>query len=211
MQLRTNNHLVLPFVHQKLFPPEICKKIIDHCKSKWELKKKGKIGDDIDPKGKRLDLSYRNVNLHMPEYEFGTGSDFENSFLKTMIDTIMGLNGAPHGWHFHLDGPHEPPILMEYETDKENPAQYKAHMDLGLDYPSANRKIAYSVHLNYGEYEGGELEMLLEETWQPLHVDFDFHAGMMILFPAYIMHCVTPVTKGTRYTLTGWVHGDSFA
>jgi len=32
----------------------------------------------------------------------------------------------------------------------------------------------------------------------------------MIFFPSYTLHEVTPVTKGTRYTLVGWVHGPAF-
>ena len=34
--------------------------------------------------------------------------------------------------------------------------------------------------------------------------------GSMILFPSYLVHRVLPITKGTRYAIVGWMHGDSF-
>ena len=34
--------------------------------------------------------------------------------------------------------------------------------------------------------------------------------GSMILFPSYLVHRVLPMTKGTRYAIVGWVHGNSF-
>ena len=34
--------------------------------------------------------------------------------------------------------------------------------------------------------------------------------GSMILFPSYLVHRVLPMTKGTRYAMVGWCHGNSF-
>ena len=32
----------------------------------------------------------------------------------------------------------------------------------------------------------------------------------IVFFPSWMPHMVTPVTKGTRKTLVGWVHGPDF-
>jgi PKHD-type hydroxylase len=32
----------------------------------------------------------------------------------------------------------------------------------------------------------------------------------MTLFPSFVLHRVTPVTKGTRYSLVAWVSGPPF-
>ena len=34
--------------------------------------------------------------------------------------------------------------------------------------------------------------------------------GYVAVFPSYVLHEVTPVTKGTRYSLVSWVTGKSF-
>ena len=63
------------------------------------------------------------------------------------------------------------------------------------------------------DYKGGDLKF-----------DFGPHAdtkryheceeirpqGSVIIFPSFIYHCVTPVTRGTRYSLVLWTLGDPF-
>ena len=34
--------------------------------------------------------------------------------------------------------------------------------------------------------------------------------GSIIIFPSFTYHCVTPITKGTRYSLVLWTLGDAF-
>ena len=34
--------------------------------------------------------------------------------------------------------------------------------------------------------------------------------GTLIMFPSYVLHEVTPVTKGTRNSLVTWVTGKQF-
>ena len=34
--------------------------------------------------------------------------------------------------------------------------------------------------------------------------------GSIVVFPSFVYHCVTPVTKGTRYSLVNWMCGAPF-
>jgi len=76
------------------------------------------------------------------------------------------------------------------------------------------RKLSITINLNEpGEYEGGNLKF-----------DFGPHAGRkrfhecveirpqgsIIVFPSYVYHQVTPVTKGTRYSMVLWSLGQPF-
>lgn len=76
------------------------------------------------------------------------------------------------------------------------------------------RKISATISLNDPEeYEGGNLKF-----------DFGPHStgdrfvecieartqGSVIVFPSFQYHCVTPVTKGTRYSLVLWTLGYPF-
>ena len=56
------------------------------------------------------------------------------------------------------------------------------------------------------EYEGGELK--LYNGHEPITIKRE--KGLIVFFPSYTLHEVTPVTKGERYTLVGWVHGPAF-
>jgi PKHD-type hydroxylase len=74
------------------------------------------------------------------------------------------------------------------------------------------RKISMTLNLNTpGDYDGGNLKF-----------DFGHHAensrfhecdeirpqGSLIVFPSFVDHCVTPITRGTRYSLVLWCLGD---
>ena len=73
------------------------------------------------------------------------------------------------------------------------------------------RKISFSILLNdTAEYEGGDFQF---ELGNPNDKDriktLDKSAqGGAIVFPSFFHHRVKPVTKGTRYSLVGWVCGQ---
>lgn len=82
---------------------------------------------------------------------------------------------------------------------------YEWHIDRGM--LTGTRKLSLSLQLSDpSEYDGGELEM-----WyggEP--VKASKKRGMITMFPSYVMHRVSPVTKGTRYSLVCWVSGPQF-
>jgi PKHD-type hydroxylase len=66
------------------------------------------------------------------------------------------------------------------------------------------RKISVSIQLSRGEdYEGGDLELMYGE--QPQRMDRT--RGAFIAFPSFLLHRVTPVTRGTRWSLVAWIMG----
>jgi PKHD-type hydroxylase len=69
------------------------------------------------------------------------------------------------------------------------------------------RKLSFSVMLtDPEEYEGGELLLKIDS----FPITPPNKKGTVIFFPSYVLHEVTPVTKGTRKTLVGWVLGPKF-
>jgi predicted 2-oxoglutarate/Fe(II)-dependent dioxygenase YbiX len=66
------------------------------------------------------------------------------------------------------------------------------------------RKLSISIQLSRPEdYDGGELELLYGTAPQRL----DKSRGAFITFPSFMLHRVTPVTRGTRWSLVAWVLG----
>ena len=55
---------------------------------------------------------------------------------------------------------------------------------------------------------GGHGELELRFGKDPITIGKE--RGLIALFPSYTMHRVTPVTKGTRYSLVAWVSGPAF-
>jgi len=89
-----------------------------------------------------------------------------------------------------------------YSSDDEG--YYDWHVDMGPG--KANRKLSLVCQLSDpSEYEGGELQIhtgniSIAEKEQ----------GTVILFPSYLLHRVTPVTKGIRRSLVLWIEGPPF-
>jgi PKHD-type hydroxylase len=61
--------------------------------------------------------------------------------------------------------------------------------------------------LDPSEYEGGDLEMF---KGGEAYVRAERGAGVVFIFPSYMMHRVTKVTKGTRRSFVLWVGGDHY-
>jgi PKHD-type hydroxylase len=74
------------------------------------------------------------------------------------------------------------------------------HTDAGRDLHD-DRKISLSVELSERfDYEGGELE-IVPDTVGRLRT---LPRGGASLFPSRALHRVTPVTRGTRWSLVAW-------
>lgn len=107
------------------------------------------------------------------------------------------------GWKFEINGFLELPQIMHYA---EGSGEYKWHIDIGPMPPYSRRKLSYTIFLNSrDEYDGGELIFKLEND--DYHREF-YDVGGMAIFPTYLLHKVAPVTRGSRYALVGWIHGD---
>ncbi|MDB2656544.1 2OG-Fe(II) oxygenase [Crocinitomicaceae bacterium] len=79
-------------------------------------------------------------------------------------------------------------------------------MDFGAAEISA-RKLSVTVQLSDpDEYEGGDLEFMINHKT----VKAPRKKGTIVVFPSFIMHRVTPITKGTRQSIVGWVSGPPY-
>lgn len=84
---------------------------------------------------------------------------------------------------------------------------YQEHMDVSFDDPSPQRKISLVVQLDDGDnYEGGKTVVTGDCTEYVLGRE----RGSYILFPAYAIHRVEPITSGVRRSLVGWATGPTW-
>jgi len=84
---------------------------------------------------------------------------------------------------------------------------YDWHMDKGINNGDPPRKLSMVVMLSDpSEYEGGDLQVNLGSEVKTLAKT----QGIVHIFPTWILHRVTPVTKGTRRSLVIWACGSKF-
>jgi PKHD-type hydroxylase len=108
-------------------------------------------------------------------------------------------------WDFDLISADEKIQYTEYLAEDEG--HYTWHQDIGPGMAS-QRKVSITVQLSESdEYEGGDLEL-----WRGGNnvVAAQRGAGVTVLFPSYLMHRVTKVTKGKRRSFVLWVGGQHY-
>ena len=82
-------------------------------------------------------------------------------------------------------------------ADDDFTSTYKKHQNV--------RKLSITISLNAGSYKGGDLQLLLNNQKDLRTMRLEF--GDALIFPSFTQHQVTPITKGTRYSLVSWVSG----
>jgi len=84
---------------------------------------------------------------------------------------------------------------------------YNKHTDMQYHHPGhAVRKLSFSLQLiDENEYDAGDLVLCLSSNQH-----MPRKKGTLIIFPSYMIHEVTKVTRGTRKSLVGWVEGPPF-
>lgn len=120
-----------------------------------------------------------------------------------LADAVARANREHFG--FELTHFSEQIQIARYESGDEG--HFAWHADIGDGPLARSRKLTLVVPLSPpGAHEGGALQL-----------DGDGHAvdagagqGDAALFASFVLHRVTPVTAGTRYSLTCWVHGPAF-
>ena len=107
-------------------------------------------------------------------------------------------------WGFHLNGCSDIQFT-EYSTKQH----YDFHMDTD-QWQHDMRKVSIVIQLSDPEdYEGGDFEFRHAGSKEIEKVDILRKRGTVLVFPSWYEHRVTPVTKGTRYTLVAWMSGPA--
>tara|TARA_B100001094_G_scaffold318817_1_gene362845 strand:+ start:81 stop:854 length:774 start_codon:yes stop_codon:yes gene_type:complete len=142
------------------------------------------------------------------EYEW----DFSESFQFTKYN-----KGGFYGWHADGNSCHFgkykrwiPGVSPVDKTTGKAPKGYTENPNM----VGRVRKLSITINLNKpGEYDGGNLKF----DFGPHAAGKRFHEveeirpqGSIIVFPSWTYHQVTPVTRGTRYSMVLWSLGKPF-
>ena len=120
---------------------------------------------------------------------------------ERLANVAASLNADHFG--FDLTGFGEALQLTNY--NESNQGAYIWHQDFGSS--GVSRKLSMVLQLSDPEdYQGGELQLLTKK--EPTSIQKK--RGLITVFPAWTLHQVTPVIKGTRQTLVAWISGPAF-
>ena len=147
---------------------------------------------------------YKEIHPYIHEANQRAGWNFEWDWSESCQFTKYGV-GQYYGWHCDSwDKPYSRPPLADGTRPIDHGKIRKLSVTISLSHPD--------------EYVGGNLEFDFRNQ-----VDWDrnkkaaIHScegirprGAIIVFPCFVWHRVSPVTKGTRYSLVIWNLGYPF-
>lgn len=177
------------------FTPDECTEIIQTCTE-------GKLTTEllpglIDVSGQTvLNKSVRNSHISWIDYEVE-----ETRWIWERIQTgVSEVN--KNVFKFDLGDIQR----IQFSKYGDDLGKYDKHTDTN-NMADTVRKISVSIQLSDpDDYQGGDLNLYSQEAPYTMPRE----QGMMILFPSFMLHEVTPVTQGTRYSLVAWIMGPKF-
>jgi PKHD-type hydroxylase len=123
---------------------------------------------------------------------------------EKLAHVVSSLNSQ--FFFFDLTGFGEHIQLTHY--DEKYQGMYGWHVDFGSNPTSPSRKLSLVMQLSDPvDYEGGVLE--LQPSGKEI-VKMRKQRGLIVCFPSWTLHQVTPVTQGNRQSLVSWISGPSF-
>ena len=122
--------------------------------------------------------------------------DKSHIFLYNKV--FEGVHYANQNYGFNISSIKEISILKYDQGDF-----YDKHMDMG-DHNS-DRKLSVIIPLS-DDYEGGETLFFTSKN----PIKMPKQSNIATFFPSYVVHEVTEIITGVRYSLVSWANGDSF-
>lgn len=176
------------------FTNEECKKIIDISNKKYS--QTASIGGNLN--NSKVSKSIRSAEI------YGVTNDEYNRWIYEKVSNIISIMNTVH-FRYDITGILHEMQLIEYSSESKIKGHYDWHTDAGPGL-CAHRKISFTAQLtDPSEYDGCEL--VLNNHGQEIIGTKE--QGSIHLFPSYMLHKVSPITRGVRYALVIWIHGSS--
>jgi PKHD-type hydroxylase len=164
-------------------------------RSEWHNQSDAQIGGGFDGQVNK-EKRRTNVSWMFPDQD-------NRHIWEKITNTIWAANRQ--FFRFDLRGCYEAMQLGVYTEHDQG--HYDWHIDSGLETNTVPRKLSMALLLSDpSEFEGGELQIMRAGVPESV----EQKRGRAWFFPSYLMHRVTPVTKGIRRSLVMWVGGPAF-
>jgi len=165
-----------------------------------------------------LDIAwiYEIIEKHVSIANEAAGWNYDVDFAEVPQFTTYNKSGF-YSWHKDGDtdwnSVYKPYIKGYTNTPLKKNGNLPTGYTSNKNFYGKVRKLSVTINLSdENSYEGGNLMFDLGS-----HSKNQFHEctvarkkGSIVVFPSYIDHCITPITKGTRFSLVNWLLGRPF-
>ena len=180
------------YYYKNVFNDQMINNLTQMVESNYEFSK-GKTGvEELGTSTDSYETNNRDIAYINPE-----------PHSKWLYDTLfpLALEANEKVFHFDIDIVTDP---IHYVVYPEDGGHLDWHMDIGAMGVN-KRKLAMTVQLSDpSEYEGGDFEIWFGGKEAQI---VPREKGDVIIFPAFCMHRVRPITRGQRKCLVFWTGG----
>ena len=200
--------------YTKAFSDEECDKIIESGLRQIEMtqeESKAKVQTD-DSKDGKVDIPIRDCQITW----------LDDTWLYQRVENMIINANEEAGWGWTIHSM-EKLQFVRYNLNEHYSWHVDGSSDIfdvyadpnNLNYFGKIRKISVSVNLSDpNDYDGGELLFVDNTVKDGVSLDDMIYSpkefkgkGSSVVFPSFAHHKVTPVTRGTRYSLVAWILG----
>jgi PKHD-type hydroxylase len=178
----------------KAIDPKWCDDYVKWCEKSYQ-----KVDSAIGFESAKPDKDYRESDIRWltPNREQG------------LIDILMGHVHTANRNHFGINI--QTPYIneLQFTTYNSPSGKYGWHHDVDLSTPLAvHRKLSITLQLSDSkDYEGGEFQFHTADQMNDKQKKEVRDKGTILVFPSFLEHQVTAVTKGTRHVVVAWIEG----
>lgn len=165
---------------------------------------KATIRDDNN-ETKKPDKKVRNTDTAFSSDQF---------LYDTLCPFVHSANESA-GWKYDLDWFESIQIArykknQHYAWHTDGRSDHFGAYSEGSNHKGRVRKVSLVAFLSNG-YVGGDLELALQKQDEENEILYpEIGVGDVIVFPSYVFHRSTPITKGTKYSAAMWCLGPPF-
>ena len=182
-------HLNDYYIFKNGFSKEECLNIIKENQDRLSVSQQDHTNQDKQNKSASIDFDKKNHWIYNKLCDFARESN-KNS------------------WDFAINGFCENLEFVQYSGETRD--SDAPRVDIGTNFNMSfkqYRKISFWLCLNSpDDYDGGE--HLIHNYGSPIYANKD--VGTTVFFPSYLLNGVTPVTRGVKYCLRGYIFGPHF-
>ena len=186
VNLSANNQFC-SVLHATFFEPKQCDAIVKACVE--ELWMSGEtIGGGVNKKIRNVEQQVLPINQQgWPLTRIlELGKQANNARFKFDVQGFLDVDA---------------PMIMKYTKG----GHYDWHVDTGNSV--CHRKLSFTIQLSDDkDYVGGDVEFIGTKV----DTKAFRQKGVCIIYPSFLPHRVSKVTKGTRHAIVGWIHGPTF-
>ena len=138
-----------------------------------------------------------------------------DQYLYDLLCPFVHTANDSAGWKYDLDWFESVQIAkykknQHYSWHRDGAGDHFGTYSKGENIEGKVRKVSLVACLSNG-YVGGDLELALQEQDKENEVLYpEMKVGDVIVFPSYVFHRSTSISKGTKYSAAMWCLGPPF-